>query len=637
MKFLKILYVQVVIGIVLGVVVGLLWPNFGASLKVLGDAFIKMIKLIIAPVIFCTVAAGIAHMSDIRRVGRIGGKALIYFEVVSTFALLVGLAAGLLVKPGAGFGIDPATLDPAVAAGYAKRAAEDTGFVDHLLQLIPDTFAGAFANGDLLQVLFLAVLTGFAATRLGDFGARVAQSLDAVAKLLFSIIHIIVRFAPLGAFGAMAFTVGKYGIGSLTQLITLIVTVYGASILFVLVVLGAIARLVGFSLLKFLKYLREELLIVFGACSSEAALPQLLEKLERLGASKSVVGLVVPTGYSFNLDGGNIYMTLAFLFLAQATNTHLTAVQLATLVGVSLITSKGTAGVTGAGFVTLAATLAVVPDIPIASLALLVGVDRFMAECRGVTNFIGNAVAGLAVAKWERQLDMTTLQAELNRGPSRVEAEEAISIPTEPAAVETRPLSGNARRGEIDSERPSVRYTTGDRVQGAQMRADWRAVGRFLVAAVAAAAVGSGLLTAIMFLPVMEWLGSNSSAADAFVLGSIEIGIQHVATIWRDMFLRTLLGVVLVWSPIYLTLLRPRRANLMSILIIGAGAAFVVGLISYVLVLTQSLLAVSRQVYAVAFDPMYFLFGLRAATVAAGVGLMMTLAFHLFVGVRRST
>jgi aerobic C4-dicarboxylate transport protein len=415
MRFLKILYVQVLIGITAGVLVGLLWPELGASLKVLGDAFVKMIKLIIAPIIFCTVAAGIAHMSDVRKVGRIGGKALIYFEVVSTIALFVGLGVGLVVKPGAGFNIDPATLDPTIAAGYAKKAAADTGFVDHLLHVIPDTFVGAFANGELLQVLFLAVLTGFAATRLGDFGTRVAHSLDAAAKLFFSIIHIIVRFAPIGAFGAMAFTVGKYGIGSLTQLAHLILTVYGTSIFFILVVLGIIARLVGFSLLKFLNYLREEILVVFGACSSEAALPQLLEKLERLGASKSVVGLVVPTGYSFNLDGGNLYMTLAALFLAQATNTHLSVVQMATLVGVSLITSKGTAGVTGAGFITLAATLAVVPDIPIASLALLVGVDRFMAECRGVTNFIGNAVAGLAVAKWEGQLDMAQLRSELDR------------------------------------------------------------------------------------------------------------------------------------------------------------------------------------------------------------------------------
>jgi aerobic C4-dicarboxylate transport protein len=417
MRLLKVLYVQVLIGIALGILVGALWPTFGASLKVLGDVFIKLIKLVIAPIVFCTVAAGIAHMSDLKKVGRVGGKALIYFEVVSTVALLVGLAAGLIVKPGQGFNIDPATLDPSIAAGYAKRAAEDQGFVSHLVRIIPDTFTGAFSTGDILQVLFLAILTGFASARMGSFGAHVAHGLDLTAKLFFSIIHIIVRFAPIGAFGAMAFTVGRYGLDSLTQLFGLIATVYVTSILFVGIVLGAIARLTGFSLWKFLLYLREEIFIVFGACSSEAALPQLLEKLERLGASKSVVGLVVPTGYSFNLDGGNIYLTLAALFLAQATGTELSFWQLATLIGVALLTSKGTAGVTGAGFITLAATLAVVPSIPIAALALLVGVDRFLAECRGVTNFIGNAVAGLAVAKWEKELDMDQLRSELALGP----------------------------------------------------------------------------------------------------------------------------------------------------------------------------------------------------------------------------
>jgi aerobic C4-dicarboxylate transport protein len=419
MKLLKSLFVQVLIGIALGVLVGALWPGFGTSAKVLGDVFIKLIKLVIAPIVFCTVAAGIAHMSDLKKVGRVGGKALIYFEVVSTVALLVGLAAGLIVKPGQGLNIDPATLDPSIAAGYAKRAVEDVGFVDHLVRIIPDTFTGAFSSGDLLQVLLLAMLTGFASARLGAPGAQLAHGLDSAAKVFFSILHIIVRFAPIGAFGAMAFTVGKYGLGSLAQLFTLIVTIHVASALFIAVVLGLIARWVGFSLWRFLLYLREEIIIVFGACSSEAALPQLMEKLERLGASKSVVGLVVPTGYSFNLDGGNIYLSLAALFLAQATGTHLTFVQLATLIGVALLTSKGTAGVTGAGFITLAATLAVVPSIPIASLALLVGVDRFMAECRGVTNFIGNGVAGLAIAKWERELDMEQLRAELALPGSR--------------------------------------------------------------------------------------------------------------------------------------------------------------------------------------------------------------------------
>jgi aerobic C4-dicarboxylate transport protein len=422
MKLLKVLYVQVLIGIALGILFGALWPAFGTSAKVLGDVFIKLIKLVIAPIVFCTVAAGIAHMSDLKKVGRVGGKALFYFEVVSTVALLVGLAAGLIVRPGQGFGVDPATLDPSIAAGYAKRAVEDAGFVNHLVSIIPDTFTGAFSGGDLLQVLLLAVLTGFACARLGALGARVAHGLDSTAKVFFSIIHIIVRFAPIGAFGAMAFTVGKYGLNSLTHLMTLIATVYLTSALFIAVVLGVIARCIGFSLWRFLVYLREEILIVFGACSSEAALPLLLEKLQRLGASKSVVGLVVPTGYSFNLDGGNIYLSLAALFLAQATGTELSVSQMATLVGVSLLTSKGTAGVTGAGFIALAATLAVVPSIPIASLALLVGVDRFLAECRGVTNFIGNGVAGLAIAKWEKELDMDQLRSELSRSSSRKEA-----------------------------------------------------------------------------------------------------------------------------------------------------------------------------------------------------------------------
>jgi aerobic C4-dicarboxylate transport protein len=372
--------------------------------------------------VFCTVAAGIAHMSDLKKVGRVGGKALLYFEIVSTVALLVGLAAGLIVRPGQGFGVDPATLDPSIAASYAKRAVEDAGFVNHLVSIIPDTFTGAFSGGDLLQVLLLAVLTGFACARLGAFGAHVAHGLDSTAKVFFSIIHIIVRFAPIGAFGAMAFTVGKYGLSSLTHLMTLILTVYLTSALFIAVVLGIIARWIGFSLWRFLLYLREEILIVFGACSSEAALPLLLEKLERLGASKSVVGLVVPTGYSFNLDGGNIYLSLAALFLAQATGTELSVQQMGTLVGVALLTSKGTAGVTGAGFIALAATLAVVPSIPIASLALLVGVDRFLAECRGVTNFIGNGVAGLVIAKWEKELDMDRLRSELSLSSPRRKA-----------------------------------------------------------------------------------------------------------------------------------------------------------------------------------------------------------------------
>lgn len=422
LRWLKLLYVQVLIGIVLGIAVGALWPETGAALKPLADAFIKLIKLTIAPVIFCTVASGIAHMSDLKKFGRVGGKTLIYFEVVSTFALLIGLAVGVFVRPGAGFGVDPAALDPTVAATYAQRAAADTGLADHLLKIIPDSFVGAFTGGDLLQVLFIAILTGFACTRLGDFGDKVAHGLDQGVKVFFSIIHIVVRAAPIGAFGAMAYTIGNFGLDSLIQLGSLIATFYITALLFVLVVLGLIARFVGFSLIRFLAYIREELLIVLGASSSEAVLPQIVEKLERLGASKPVVGLVIPTGYSFNLDGTNIYMTLATLFLAQATGIHLDAWQMAGLLGVAMITSKGAAGVTGSGFITLAATLAVVPQVPIASLALLIGIDRFMSECRALTNLIGNGVATLAVARWENELDLDQLRTELARGPTQAEA-----------------------------------------------------------------------------------------------------------------------------------------------------------------------------------------------------------------------
>ena len=420
MKWLRLLYVQVLIGIALGVAVGALWPATGASLKPLGDAFIKLIRMLIAPVIFCTVAAGIAHMNDLKKFGRVGGKALLYFELVSTVALAVGLIAGKLIHPGAGFNIDPSTLDPSIAAGYVKKAAADT-VTEHLLNLIPNTFVGAFADGDLLQVLLIAILTGFACNRMGAVGSKAAEILDSVAKVFFSIIHIVVRAAPIGAFGAMAFTIGKYGVGSLVQLGALIGTFYLTSIVFVIVVLGVIARLIGFSIFRFLAYIREELLIVLGASSSEAVLPQMIEKLERLGASKSVVGVVIPAGYSFNLDGTNIYMTLATLFLAQATGTQLSLTQELTLLAVAMLTSKGASGVTGAGFITLAATLAVVPTIPIASLALLVGIDRFMSECRALTNLVGNGVATLAVARWENELDRDRLTAELARGPGQAE------------------------------------------------------------------------------------------------------------------------------------------------------------------------------------------------------------------------
>jgi len=417
LRYFRVLYVQVLLGVVLGVVVGALWPDFGAALKPLGDAFIKLIKMAVAPVIFCTVAGGIARMGDIKSFGRLGARTLLYFEAVSTLALVVGLAVGEVVHPGQGFNINPATLDPKVAAEYAAKAAHGQGVVDYLLHLIPETFVGAFAGGDLLQVLVIAILSGFACTRMGEFGDRTAAVLDDIAKLFFGIIGVVVRLAPIGAFGAMAFTIGKYGLGSLVNLGALIGTFYLTSLIFVLVVLGTIARLAGFSILKFLAYIREELLIVFGASSSEAALPLIMAKLQRLGAGKGTVGLVIPTGYSFNLDGTNIYMTLATLFLAQATNVHLTLTQELTLLGVAMLTSKGASGVAGAGFITLAATLAVIPDLPIAALALLVGVDRFMSECRALTNFVGNGVGCLVIARWEGDLDREKLTAELDRGP----------------------------------------------------------------------------------------------------------------------------------------------------------------------------------------------------------------------------
>jgi aerobic C4-dicarboxylate transport protein len=418
---LKLLYVQVLVATALGILVGWLFPETGTALKPLGDAFIKLIKMIIAPVIFCTVATGIAHMSDLKKFGRVGGKTLVYFEVISTFALFIGLLIGNVVQPGAGFNIDPQALDPAIAAQYAK-SAESLSFTDYVLHIIPDTFFGAFAGGDLLQILLLAILTGFACTLLGDFGIQAAHWLDNASRVFFALIRIIVMAAPIGAFGAMAFTIGRFGTASLIQLGSLVLTFYVSAALFVLIVLGLIARAVGFSILKFLAYIKEELLIVFGTSSSETVLPQLMMKLQQLGASRSVVGLVIPSGYSFNLDGTNIYMTLAMLFLAQATNTHLDVWQQATILGVAMLTSKGASGVTGAGFVTLAATLTIVPDIPIVALAVLVGVDRFMSTCRALTNAVGNGVAALVVAKWENELDHVQLARALAAGPDAVRA-----------------------------------------------------------------------------------------------------------------------------------------------------------------------------------------------------------------------
>jgi aerobic C4-dicarboxylate transport protein len=408
-KWYTILYVQVIIAIGVGILIGYLDPKLGVQLKPLGDGFIALIKMMIAPVIFCTIVHGIASMGDLKKIGRVGVKTLFYFEAVSTLALAIGLMVGEIWHPGSGFNIDPASLDPKAVASYVTRAKEE-GVIAHLLAIIPNTFVGAFSGGDLLQILLVSILTGFAITFMGDLGTKVAHGIDVAAKVFFGVIRIIVKAAPIGAFGAMAFTIGSQGIGALWNLGNLILTFYATSLLFVLVVLGTIAYLAGFSILRFIAYIKDELLIVVGTSSSETVLPQMMAKMERLGASKSVVGLVIPTGYSFNLDGTNIYMTLATLFLAQATNTPLTIGQELFILAIAMLTSKGASGVTGAGFVTLAATLAIVPDIPIQSLALLLGIDKFMSECRALTNLIGNGVATIVISRWEGELDAKALQ-----------------------------------------------------------------------------------------------------------------------------------------------------------------------------------------------------------------------------------
>jgi len=428
MRHLTSIYMQVLIAILLGTIVGWLWPKIGIDLKPLGDLFIALIKLVIGPVIFCTVAAGIAHMGDLKALGRVGWKSLLYFEVISTFALVIGIAAAYLLHPGAGFNIDPATLDPKIAASYVGKA-HDMKVIDYVMNMVPVSFFAPLADGDILQTLVIAIFTGVVCVRLGDTGARIGHVLETISKVFFGIIHIVVRAAPLAAFGAMGFTIGKYGISSLVQLGALLGAFYLTSAVFIFGVLGCVAWLSGFSIIRFLAYIREELLIILGTSSSETVLPQIMEKMERLGAAKSVVGLVIPAGYSFNLDGTNIYMTLATLFLAQATNTHLSVEQIATLLIVAMLTSKGATGVTGAGFIVLAATLAVVPDIPVAALAVLVGVDRFMSQCRALVNLIGNGVATLVVAAWEKQLDRGRLTRELKRGPLFVEQLEAAGKP----------------------------------------------------------------------------------------------------------------------------------------------------------------------------------------------------------------
>jgi aerobic C4-dicarboxylate transport protein len=422
--FYKVLYVQVLFAIIVGVLLGVFDPGLAAKMKPLGDGFVKLIKMIIAPVIFCTVVAGIAGMQDMKKVGRVGGKALLYFEVISTFALVIGLIVANVVQPGAGFNVDPATLDTKSIAQYTAKT-HDLSTVDFLLNIIPNTFVDAFAKGDILQVLLIAILFGVALSILGERGRPITKFVDDLSHVIFGVVGIIMKAAPVGAFGAMAFTIGKYGVKALVPLASLVGTFYLTAALFVLIVLGLVARLTGFSILRFISYIKEELLIVLGTSSSESALPALMRKMEKLGCSKSVVGLVVPTGYSFNLDGTNIYMTMAALFIAQATNTDLTLTQQLTILLVAMLTSKGASGITGAGFITLAATLAVVPTIPVAGMALILGIDKFMSECRALTNFVGNGVASIVVSKWEGELDHEQLTRELKH-PSHLEEDKEM-------------------------------------------------------------------------------------------------------------------------------------------------------------------------------------------------------------------
>jgi aerobic C4-dicarboxylate transport protein len=422
-----VLYVQVITAIALGAVLGYLQPEMGAAMRPLGDAFIKLVRMMIAPIIFAVVVAGIAKIGDLKALGRIGVKALIYFEVVSTIALVVGLVVVNVLRPGDGINADPATLDANAVAQYAKTA-ESLSTTEFLLNIIPNTIVGAFANGDILQVLLFSVLFGIALLHLGETGRPLVNIIDQFAHGLFKMIHLIMRVAPIGAFGAMAFTIGRFGIGSLLQLGQLMAGVYLTCVFFVFIVLGTITRLSGFSVWKFLKYIREEIFITIGTSSSEAVLPRIMGKLEHLGCSRPVVGLVVPTGYSFNLDGTSIYMTMAAIFVSQATNSPLSWGQQIGLLGLAIVTSKGSAAITGGGFVTLAATLAAFPVVPVAGLALLLGIDRFMSEARALTNLIGNAVATVVIARWEGALDVARMNRLLNG--------EKVDEETDTAAVE---------------------------------------------------------------------------------------------------------------------------------------------------------------------------------------------------------
>jgi aerobic C4-dicarboxylate transport protein len=412
------LWVQVLIAIVLAVAFGYLSPAKAIAMKPLGDGFIRLITMVISLIIFCTVVSGIASMQDMKKVGRVGGKALLYFEVVSTLALFIGLVVGNLVHPGSGFNVSAANLDAKAVADYAGQAKAQS-VTDFLLHIIPNTIVDAFAKGDILQVVFVAILFGLALSALGDRGKPLVTLLDSLTQAVFGIVNMLMRLAPIGAFGAMAFTVGKYGVASLGPLAKLIGAFYLTSILFVLVILGTVAWLAGFNILQFLLYIKEEVLLVLAVSSSEPAIPTLMEKLEKLGCSKALVGLVVPTGYTFNTDGTSIYMTLAALFVAQATNTHLSLGQQLTIFAVATLTSKGASGVQGASFIALVATLTVIPSIPVAGMALILGIDRFMSMFRALVNMIGNGVATIVVARWEHELTRDTLQKNLARGSAQ--------------------------------------------------------------------------------------------------------------------------------------------------------------------------------------------------------------------------
>ena len=422
----KSLYFQVIVAIVIGVLLGHFYPATGEAMKPLGDGFIKLIKMIIAPIIFCTVVVGIAGMEDMKKVGKTGGYALLYFEIVSSVALIVGLTIVNVVQPGAGMNIDPATLDTKGVAAYTKPGQMQST-TDFLLNVIPNTVVDAFAKGEILQVLLFAVLFGFALHRFGGRGTLVFDWIEKASHVLFTIVGYIMRVAPIGAFGAMAFTIGKYGVGSLLSLGKLMGTFYLTCLVFILIVLGLIARFHGFSILKFIRYIKEELLIVLGTSSSESVLPRMIAKMENLGVKKSTVGLVIPTGYSFNLDGTSIYLTMAAVFVAQATNTPMTLGQQITLLTVLLLTSKGAAGVTGSGFIVLAATLSAVGHVPVAGLALILGIDRFMSEARALTNLIGNGVATVVVGKWCGELNEARMKKVLNQ-ETDAEAEEPEEV-----------------------------------------------------------------------------------------------------------------------------------------------------------------------------------------------------------------